>query len=109
MMYVTTESIPGYKVDKAICVVSGCIAYASNGVQAISADFKRMTGGEIPGFTEVLDTARDTALSRMLQTANDLGADGVIGVRYTTSSLSAGVSEIIAYGTAVKLREKNES
>jgi len=71
------------------------------------AGMKTIVGGEITGYTEMLTTARQIATKRMVDDAESLGADAVINIRYGSSSVMSGAAEVIAYGTAVKLREKN--
>ena len=66
--------------------------------------FKSLVGGELKGYTEMLSEARDTAIQRLVSEATDLGADAIVGIRFSTSAIMDGSSEIMAFGTAVKLR-----
>ncbi|EQL95286.1 heavy-metal-binding family protein [Vibrio parahaemolyticus VPCR-2010] len=69
------------------------------------AGLKSIVGGEIRGYTEMMTEARDIAIQRMVEQANQKGADAIVGIRFTTSSIVDGSSEILAFGTAVKLVE----
>jgi len=68
------------------------------------AGFKNMVGGEIKSYTEMASAAREEAFNRMINEAYDLGADAVIGIRYSTAMIMQGAAEMLAYGTAVKLK-----
>lgn len=70
----------------------------------IGAGLRNLVGGEVKGYTKMIDEARDEALERMKKEAENLGADAIINVRFTTSQVMAGASEILVYGTAVKLK-----
>ncbi|MBL4830925.1 MAG: heavy metal-binding domain-containing protein [Aliivibrio sp.] len=67
------------------------------------ANLKGIVGGELKGYTEMLTDARNKAIERLVEEADKLGADAVVGIRFTTSSITEGASEVLAYGTAVKL------
>ncbi|MDW1913053.1 heavy metal-binding domain-containing protein, partial [Vibrio sp. 707] len=71
----------------------------------LMAGLKSIVGGEIRGYTEMMTEARDIAIQRMVEQANQKGADAIVGIRFTTSSIVDGSSEILAFGTAVKLVE----
>ena len=73
-------------------------------VNSIGASFKTIVGGEIKGYTEMIDEAVETATGRMVNAAERLGADAIIGMRYSTSSVMQAASEVTAYGTAVKFK-----
>jgi uncharacterized protein YbjQ (UPF0145 family) len=102
----TTDFVPGYEVERVIGVVFGNTVRAKHIGKDISALFKNIVGGEIQEYTEMLADARKEALNRLIKAAKDLGADAVINVRFTTSQTMAGAAELLAYGTAVKLKKK---
>ena len=102
----TTDFVPGYEVERVLGVVFGNTVRAKHIGKDISALFKNIVGGEIQEYTEMLSDARKEALNRLIKAAKDLGADAVINVRFTTSQTMAGAAELLAYGTAVKLKMK---
>ncbi|TCN90169.1 heavy metal-binding domain-containing protein [Shewanella fodinae] len=99
----TTENIAGYRVIQTVGVVTGNVVRSKHIGRDIMAGLKTIIGGEIVGYTEMLAEAREVAAQRMLAQAEQLGADAVVNVRYTTSAIAQGMSEMLAYGTAVKL------
>lgn len=100
----TGNEVPGKKVVKVLKVVRGSTVRARNIGRDIGAGFKNLIGGEIKTYTEMTANARDEAFNRMVNQAIDLNADAVIGVRFMTSMVMQGASEMLAYGTAVKLK-----
>jgi len=104
MIVATTNEIPGAEVIQVLGVVKGNTVRARNIGRDIGAGFKNIVGGEIKTYTDMTTNARDEAFNRMVNQAIDLGADAVIGVRFMTSMIMQGASEMLAYGTAVKLR-----
>lgn len=104
MIVTTTEYIPGYEVVEILGIVIGNTVKARHVGKDIMASLRSLVGGEIKEYTEMLSEARKEALNRMIEKAKELGADAIINVRLTTSETMAGVAELIAYGTAVKLR-----
>lgn len=101
----SADHIPGQTVVEHLDVVYGNTVRAKHVGRDIMAGLKSVVGGEIRGYTEMLRDARDEALDRMKADAVELGADAVINVRFTTSSVGSGMSEMLAYGTAVRLEE----
>ena len=85
-------------------IVRGTTVNSKNIGRDIGASFKTLVGGEIKGYTEMIDEAVDVATNRMVNAAERLGADAIIGMRYTTSSVMQAASEVTAYGTAVKFK-----
>mgnify|MGYP004648345887 FL=1 len=85
-------------------IVRGTTVNSKNIGRDIGASFKTLVGGEIKGYTEMIGEAVDVATNRMIAAAERLGADAIIGMRYTTSSVMQAASEITAYGTAVKFK-----
>lgn len=103
MITVTTETIPGCNIVSDLGVVTGNTVRAKHVGRDIMAGLKTLVGGEIRGYTEMLSEARAQALQRMADEAERMGADAVVNVRFTTSMVMQGMSEMLAYGTAVKL------
>jgi len=101
----TGNNIPNKKIVKVLGVVKGSTVRARNIGRDIGAGFKSMVGGEVKTYTDMTKNARDEAYNRMVNMAIDLGADAIIGVRFTTSMVMSGASEMLAYGTAVKIDE----
>ena len=103
MIPITTgNEIPGKKITKVLGVVRGSTVRARNIGRDIGAGFKNIVGGEVKTYTEMTKNSRDEAFNRMVNEAIDLKADAIIGVRFTTSMVMQGASEMLAYGTAVK-------
>ena len=100
----TTEEIPGHRVVEVLGVVRGSTVRARNIGRDIGAGFKNLVGGEIKTYTQMADNARDESFNRMINEAVEAGADAVIGIRFMTSMIMQGASEMLAYGTAVKLK-----
>ncbi len=107
MKLVNIDYVPGYEIVEALGMAKGTIVQSKNFGRDLMAGMKTIVGGEITGYTEMLTTARQIATKRMVDDAESLGADAVINIRYGSSSVMSGAAEVIAYGTAVKLREKN--
>ena len=101
----SADHFPGETITVHLDVVYGNTVRAKHLGRDMMAGLKSVVGGEIRGYTEMLRDARDEALDRMKQDALDLGADGVINVRFTTSMVGQGMAEMMAYGTAVRLKE----
>ncbi len=102
MMVITTENIPGREVKEVLGVVFGCCVQMKHIGKDIRAAGRNIIGGESKPYTELLEEARRTAMQRMIADAEKLGADAIIGMRYTTSQIMNGAAELIAFGTAVK-------
>ena len=100
----TANEVPGKKVVKILGIVRGSTVRARNIGRDIGASLKNIVGGEIKTYTEMTVQARDEAYNRMVNVAIDLGADAIIGMKFMTSMVMAGASEMLAYGTAVKLK-----
>lgn len=101
MIIVNTETIPGKQIVDMKGLVQGSTVRAKHMGRDIAASFKNMVGGELKGYTELLVEARNDALQRMIQQAQQLGANAIINVRFTTSAVTSGAAELYAYGTAV--------
>ena len=104
MKLVNIDYVPGYEIKEALGIVKGQIVQSKNIGRDFMAGMKTIVGGEIVSYTEMISLARQMATKRMVDEAESLGADAVINVRYGSSSVMNGAAEIIAYGTAVKLK-----
>ena len=101
MIVTNTETISGYTIQRTLGLVQGNTVRAKHVGRDIAASFKNLVGGELKGYTELLTEYRREAMQRMLAQAQQLGANAVVNVRFSTSSITAGASELYAYGTAV--------
>lgn len=101
MKLVSIDTIPG-KTFEALGIVKGTVVQTKNLGRDFMAGMKTLVGGEIVGYTEMLNEARQIATKRMVDEAEALEADAVVGVRYGSSQVMQGAAEVIAYGTAVK-------
>ncbi len=104
MIVVNTETVPGHDITDTLGLVQGNTIRAKNVGRDIAASFKNLVGGELKGYTELLTEARRQAIERMMAQAQQLGADAIVNVRFTTSAVAAGAAELYSYGTAVKLQ-----
>ena len=106
MLISNMEIVPGKRIVKHLGLVQGSTVRAKHAGRDIMASFKNGFGGELKGYTELLSESRDEAIARMTQQAQTLGANAVINVRFSTSSIAAGASEIFVYGTAVIVEDR---
>ncbi|HHB76445.1 MAG TPA: YbjQ family protein [Desulfobulbus sp.] len=97
------EAIPGKRVVEHFGLVSGSTIRAKHVGRDLMASLKNLVGGELKGYTQLLSESRDQASRRMIRQATDLGANAVINVRFSTSSVAQGAAELYAYGTAVRV------
>ncbi len=104
MIVVNTETVPGMDIVAVKGIVQGNTIRAKHVGRDIAASFKNLVGGELKGYTELLTEARREAMERMLAQAEQLGANAVVNVRFSTSAVTAGAAEIYAYGTAVTVQ-----
>jgi len=100
----SANDIPNRKIIKVLGIVRGNTVRARNIGRDIGAAFKNIIGGEVKTYTELTVQARDEAYNRMVNEAIKLGADAIVGMRFTTSLIMQGASEMLAFGTAVKLK-----
>ena len=105
MKLVNIDYIPGEEITEALGIVKGQIVQSKNIGRDFLAGMKTIVGGEIVSYTEMISNARQMATKRMVDEAKNLGADAIINIRYGSSSVMNGAAEIIAYGTAVKLKK----
>jgi uncharacterized protein YbjQ (UPF0145 family) len=106
MLVTNTEEIPGKRIVELYGLVSGSTVRAKHIGRDIMASLKNLLGGEIKGYTEPLHEARTEALSRIEEEARRLGANAVVNVRFSTSSVAQGAAELFAYGTAVRVEPR---
>ncbi len=104
MIIVSTDSIPGKEILETLGLARGSTVRARNIGRDIFAGLKNIVGGEISEYTKLMADAREQALERMMADGQRMGADAILNVRFMTSAVMAGASEILAYGTAVKLK-----
>ncbi len=104
MKLFSTETIVGETITESLGIVKGEIVQSKHLGRDFMAGMKTIVGGEIKGYTEMLREARQIATKRMVEEAEALGADAVVGVKYGSSAVMQGAAEIIVYGTAVKLK-----
>ncbi|MCI9463945.1 MAG: YbjQ family protein [Lachnospiraceae bacterium] len=103
MILVNTDYISGKELEM-LGMVKGSTIQSKNVGKDITQSFKTLVGGELKGYTEMMNEARALASKRMVEEAERLGADAVVNIRYASASVMAGAAEVMAYGTAVKFR-----
>ena len=103
MILTNIESVPGKIIVEHFGIVSGSTVRAKHVGRDFMAGLKNIVGGELKGYTELLQDSRDQATRRMIAQAEQLGANAIINVRYATSSVAQGASELYVYGTAVRV------
>jgi uncharacterized protein YbjQ (UPF0145 family) len=104
MIITTTETIPGREIIEILDIARGSTVRARNVGRDIFAGLKNIIGGEISEYTQLQASSREQAIERMIDDAIDLGADAVVNIRFSTAMVMQGAAEILAYGTAVKLK-----
>ncbi len=101
MMLATTETLPGHRVVRLCGLAKGCSVRGVHLGDDVVARMKNTVGGEVHEYTQVFAQVREQALDRMLEDARALGANAIIGVRFTASEIGSGMAELMVYGTAV--------
>ena len=105
-MFVTTGfQVEGYPIAQYMGIVRGIVVRSPNIAQGILGGLNQIIGGNIEAYTEVCERAREEAYERMVSHAQQMGADAVIGMSYDATEFSQGATEVLCYGTAVKLRQ----
>jgi uncharacterized protein YbjQ (UPF0145 family) len=104
MIVTTGNEVAGYFIAEYLHVVRGIVVRSPNIAQGILGGLKQLVGGNIEAYAEVCERAREEAFRRMELHAAEIGADAIIGMRYDATEFTQGVTEVLAYGTAVKLR-----
>lgn len=105
MIVTNTETVPGFRIVQVRGLVQGNTVRAKHAGRDIAASFKNLVGGELKGYTELLTESRRQAIERMFAQAEELRANAVVNVRFTTSAVTTGAAELYAYGTAVILEK----
>ncbi|MGY6647408.1 YbjQ family protein [Wenyingzhuangia sp. IMCC45574] len=104
MIITTTETVPNKEIEAIIGIARGSTVRAKSVASDFMAGLKNIVGGELDEYTRLQGQSREQALQRMINNGEKLGADAIVNVRLTTSTIMQGASEILAYGTAVKLK-----
>lgn len=103
MILTNIESVPGRRIVEHYGLVQGSTIRAKHLGRDMMAGLKNLVGGELKGYTELLNESRDEATRRMVTQAEALGANAIVNVRFSTAAVAAGAAEILCYGTAVKV------
>lgn len=103
MLIVNTESIHGKQISEVLGLVEGSTVQSKHLGKDIAAGLKTLVGGELKGYSDMLNDARKMATERMVEEAQRMGADAIVNVRYSSSAIMQGAAEILVYGTAVRL------
>jgi uncharacterized protein YbjQ (UPF0145 family) len=103
MIVTNIEYVPGKNIVEHYGIVQGSTVRARHAGADFAAGLKNLVGGELKGYTKLLESARREAIARMIQQAKQLGANAVINVRFATSTITQGAAELLAYGTAVRV------
>jgi len=106
MLISNMEVVPGKRIVRHLGMVQGSTVRAKHAGRDIMASLKNIFGGELKGYTELLNESRSEAIDRLKQQAEAIGANAVLNVRFSTSSIAAGASEIFVYGTAVEVEDR---
>ena len=107
MLLSNIEHVPGHRIERSLGLVRGSTVRARNVGRDILANFRNLIGGEITEYTKLQAEAREQALQRMIQEAQYLKGNAIIGIRMTTSMIAQGASEIVIYGTAVVVSQNS--
>ena len=105
MILTNVEQVPGKGTVEHYGLVSGSTVRAKHFGRDFMASLKNIVGGELKGYTELLNDSRNQAIDRMIAQAQELGANAIVNVRFSTSSVAQGAAEIYVYGTAVRVEE----
>jgi uncharacterized protein YbjQ (UPF0145 family) len=106
MLIVTTDTLSEHKISKTLGLVRGSSIRAKHLGRDIGAGLKSLVGGELMGYSELLEESREEAVNRMMEAAEKLNADAIVGVRFSSSQVMSGAAEMLVYGTAVKTEKK---
>ena len=104
MLLLNIDYVPGREIAEAIGIVKGSVVMSKHLGKDFMAGMKTIVGGEIEGYTQMLDDARKVAMKRLVDDAESAGADAVVNIRYSSASVMQGAAEVTAYGTAVRLK-----
>jgi len=103
MILINTEEIPGKPIQEMYGLVSGSTIRAKHAGRDFMAGLKNFVGGELKGYTELMEESRAEALERIISSAREMGANAIVNIRFSTSSIAGGAAEIYIYGTAVRV------
>ncbi|WP_333641498.1 YbjQ family protein [Acinetobacter johnsonii] len=103
MLLSNLESIPGHRISQQLDVVYGSTVRSKHVGRDFLAGLKNIVGGELTAYTELLEESRQEAMNRMIAKAHGLGANAIVGIRFSTSNIAQGASELFVYGTAVRV------
>ena len=106
MLLTTQDNFADFTITKTLCLVRGNTIRAKHIGKDIMAGLRTIVGGEIHEYSKMFSESREQAIDRMKAGAEKIGADGIVGIRFTTSNVMQGAAELLAYGTAVKLKKK---
>ena len=106
MILTNVGTVPGKKIVEHYGIVQGSTVRAKHLGRDLMASLKNLVGGELKGYTELLQDSREEAMARMSEQAKEMGANAVVNVRFATSSVAQGAAELFVYGTAVKVEEE---
>lgn len=106
MIIATTDTIAGKQITQTLGMARGSTIQAKHIGKDILSGLRSVVGGELTEYSEMLEEAREKAINRMVEDAGKMGADAVVNVRFMTSMVMAGAAEMLAYGTAVKIKDK---
>lgn len=104
MLLSNLENVPGHQILKQLDVVYGSTVRSKHVGRDLMASLKNIVGGELTGYTELLEESRQEAMDRMIAKAQQLGANAIVGIRFSTSNIAQGASELFVYGTAVMVQ-----
>lgn len=104
MIVTTTDTVPGREVHEVLGIVEGNSVKTRGIGKDLRAAGRSVAGGDMPYYAELMELSRQAAMAKLLEQARDLKADAIVAVRYGSSSVMAGAAEVLAYGTAVRLR-----
>ncbi|WED27151.1 YbjQ family protein [Vibrio sp. DW001] len=103
MIYTNIETVPGKEIVEHFGIVQGSTVRAKHVGRDFMAGLKNLIGGELKGYTELLQDSREEAMNRMGEQAESMGANAIVNIRFATSSVAQGAAELFVYGTAVKV------
>jgi len=106
MILTTQDFLAEYEITRTLGLVKGNTIRTRHIGKDILAAIRNIVGGEIPEYTKMMAESREQAIDRMIREAEELGADAIVGVRFTTSTVMQGAAELLAYGTAVRIKKK---
>lgn len=104
MIVVTTDGVSNKTIKESLGLVQGSVVMAKHVGSDFVAGLRNIVGGEVKGYTDMMNRSRKEAFDRMVKNAEEIGADAIVGMRYSSSTIMGGASEMLAFGTAVKFK-----